>query len=200
VIGFTIERHPKQFEGGKQAGLRALVVLPPSVSPAFWPRQRARDCSPKKPVHRHGVDHCPDRAGDLRQTGLSRLGARAPLKPSTWLRKLVYFLCAGIISDTDRGMSEKRPCVYILASERNSTLYVGVTSNITRRAWEHRSNAAGGFVRDYGVHRIMFVEFHEIMTDAILREKRIKKWRHAWKLQLIERHNPRWRDLFDELA
>jgi putative endonuclease len=103
-----------------------------------------------------------------------------PLKPSTWLRKLVYFLCAGIISDTDRGMSEKRPCVYILASERNSTLYVGVTSDITRRAWEHRSNAAGGFARDYGVHRIMFVEFHEIMTDAILREKRIKKWRHAW--------------------
>jgi putative endonuclease len=71
---------------------------------------------------------------------------------------------------------------------------------IARRAWEHRSNAVGGFVRDYGVHRLVFVEFHETMTDAILREKRIKKWRRAWKLELIERDNPQWRDLWDELA
>jgi putative endonuclease len=60
-------------------------------------------------------------------------------------------------------MSEKRPCVYILASKRNGTLYVGVTSDIARRAWQHRSNAVGGFVRDYGVHRLVFVEFHETM-------------------------------------
>jgi putative endonuclease len=73
------------------------------------------------------------------------------------------------------GMSEKRPCVYILASKRNGTLYVGVTSDIALRAWQHRSNAVGGFVRDYGVHRLVFVEFHETMADAILREKRIKK-------------------------
>ena len=61
-------------------------------------------------------------------------------------------------------------------------------------------NAVGGFVRDYGVHRLVFVEFHETMADAILREKRIKKWRRAWKLELIERHNPQWRDLYDELT
>jgi putative endonuclease len=97
-------------------------------------------------------------------------------------------------------MSEKRPCVYILASKRNGTLYVGVTSDIARRAWQHRSNAVGGFVRDYGVHRLVFVEFHETMADAILREKRIKKWRRAWKLELMERHNPQWHDLYEELA
>jgi putative endonuclease len=67
-------------------------------------------------------------------------------------------------------MSEKRPCVYILASKRNGTLYVDVTSDIARRAWQHRSNAVGGFVRDYGVHRLVFVEFHETIADAILRE------------------------------
>src|SRR5437899_3369958 len=97
-------------------------------------------------------------------------------------------------------MSEKRPCVYILASKRNGTLYVGVTSDIARRAWQHRSNAVGGFVRDYGVHRLVFVEFHETMADAILREKRIKKWRRGWKLELIEGQNPGWRDLYDQLV
>ena len=61
-------------------------------------------------------------------------------------------------------------------------------------------NAVGGFVRDYGVHRLVFVEFHETMADAILREKRIKKWRRTWKLELIERHNRQWRDLYDQLA
>jgi putative endonuclease len=97
-------------------------------------------------------------------------------------------------------MSEKRPCVYILASKRNGTIYVGVTSDIARRAWQHRSNVVAGFVRDYGVHRLVFVEFHETMADAILREKRLKKWRRAWKLELIERDNPQWRDLYDELT
>ena len=97
-------------------------------------------------------------------------------------------------------MSEKRPCVYILASKRNGTLYVRVTSDIACRAWEHHLNAVGGFVWDYGVHRLVFVEFHENIADAILREKRIKKWRRAWKLELIECHNPQWRDLYDELA
>jgi putative endonuclease len=68
-------------------------------------------------------------------------------------------------------MSEKRPCVYILASKRNGTLYTGVTSDIARRAWQHRSNAIDGFVRDYGVQRLVFAEFYETMAEAILREK-----------------------------
>ena len=97
-------------------------------------------------------------------------------------------------------MVEKRPCVYILASQRNGTLYVGVTSDLARRVWQHRSNAVGSFVRDYSVYRLVFAEFHERMADAILREKRIKKWRRAWKLELIERDNPQWRDLYNELV
>jgi putative endonuclease len=91
-------------------------------------------------------------------------------------------------------MNVRRPCVYVLAGKRNGTLYIGVTNDIARRAFEHRSNVVEGFVRDYGVHRLVFVEFHETMADAILREKRLKKWRRAWKLDLIERDNPQWRD------
>ena len=97
-------------------------------------------------------------------------------------------------------MTQKRPCVYILASRRNGTLYIGVTADLARRVWQHRSNAVAGFVRGYSVYRLVFVEFHETMSDAILREKRIKKWRRTWKLELIEINNPQWRDLDDELA
>ena len=96
-------------------------------------------------------------------------------------------------------MSDKRPCVYILASQRNGTLYVGVTSDLARRAWEHRSDTVAGFTQKYGVHTLVYVEFHDTMPDAILREKRIKQWRRAWKLALIERANPHWRDLYADL-
>jgi putative endonuclease len=96
-------------------------------------------------------------------------------------------------------MTEKQPCVYILASQRNGTLYVGVTSNIARRAWEHRSDVVDGFTQKHGVHRLVYVEVHDSMEQAILREKRIKRWRRAWKLDLIERANPQWRDLYDDL-
>jgi len=86
--------------------------------------------------------------------------------------------------------NDKRPCIYILASRRNRTLYIGVTSDLSRRVWEHRSDAVPGFTRTYRVHMLVFVEFHDTMEQAILREKRIKKWRRAWKLELIERANP----------
>jgi putative endonuclease len=97
-------------------------------------------------------------------------------------------------------MTPKRRCVYILASRRNGTLYIGVTSDLMLRIWQHRSNAAAGFVRDYGIRRLVFVEFHNTMEAAILRAKQLKKWRRAWKLELIERHNPQWQDLYDDLA
>jgi putative endonuclease len=93
-----------------------------------------------------------------------------------------------------------RPCVYILATQRNGTLYVGVTADLTRRAWVHRADGVEGFTKKYGVHRLVYAEFHTTMAEAILREKRIKKWRRAWKLELIEKANPTWRDLYDELA
>ena len=97
-------------------------------------------------------------------------------------------------------MTNKRPCVYILANRRNGTLYIGVTSDLSRRAWEHRSGAVEGFTRRYAVKMLVYAEFHDTMPEAILSEKRLKKWRRAWKLELIERHNPQWRDLYDDLA
>jgi putative endonuclease len=95
---------------------------------------------------------------------------------------------------------EKRPCVYILASQRNGTLDVGATSDLARRVYEHKEGAIEGFTKDYGVHTLVFYEFHETMNDALTREKRIKKWRRQWKLDLIEQNNPQWRDLYQDLA
>jgi putative endonuclease len=92
-----------------------------------------------------------------------------------------------------------QPCVYILASDRNGTLYVGVTSDIAQRAWAHKTGAIDGFTKRYRVYRLVYLEFHETMDAAITREKQIKKWRRAWKLEMIERSNPQWLDLYEEL-
>jgi putative endonuclease len=94
----------------------------------------------------------------------------------------------------------KQPAVYILASRRNGTLYVGVTSNLVARIWQHRNDEVEGFTRRYGVHTLVYYEVQPAMTQAIAREKQLKKWRRAWKLELIERRNPEWRDLWDEIA
>jgi putative endonuclease len=93
----------------------------------------------------------------------------------------------------------KQPYVYIMASRRNGTLYVGVTSNLQQRAYEHRSGLQASFTRQYHVHRLVYYEACPDMASAIQREKRIKKWRRAWKLRLIEQHNPQWDDLYMEL-
>jgi len=93
-----------------------------------------------------------------------------------------------------------RPCVYILASRRNGTLYVGVTSDLARRVEQHRTGAVSNFTRKYGVYTLVYAEFHDTMDGALLRERQIKKWRRAWKLQLIERDNPQWRDLMESYA
>ena len=94
----------------------------------------------------------------------------------------------------------KRPCVYILASERNGTLYIGVTSDLAARVWSHRSGEVEGFTKRYKIDRLVYAEFHETMLDAITREKQLKKWRRAWKLELIEAANPQWRDLYGEIV
>ena len=93
-----------------------------------------------------------------------------------------------------------QPCVYILASKRHGTLYVGVTGDLAGRVWEHKTDAIDGFTKQYRVHMLVYAEFHATMADAISREKRIKKWRRAWKITLIQSANPDWRDLFDEIA
>jgi len=92
-----------------------------------------------------------------------------------------------------------QPCVYILASERNGTLYIGVTSDIVQRVWQHKNDFVEGFTRRYRVHTLVWYEAHETMESAITREKALKNWHRKWKLRLIERDNPGWRDLFAEL-
>ena len=94
---------------------------------------------------------------------------------------------------------EKIFCVYMMASRRRGTLYVGVTSNLVKRAWEHREGVADGFTKQYGVKRLVWYELHDNAEAAITREKQLKEWRRAWKLDLIEARNPWWRDLFKTL-
>jgi putative endonuclease len=90
---------------------------------------------------------------------------------------------------------EFAPAVYILASRRNGTLYVGVTANLLQRVAQHRQGGDNSFTAQYGVKTLVWFEQHGDMAEAILREKRIKKWNRAWKLNLIEDANPEWRDL-----
>jgi putative endonuclease len=94
----------------------------------------------------------------------------------------------------------KQFAVYILASKRNGTLYVGVTSNLVQRIWQHKEKAVKGFTADYGVDRLVYYELHGNAEAAITREKRVKAWRRAWKLRLIEAMNPDWRDLYEEIV
>ena len=93
----------------------------------------------------------------------------------------------------------KQPCVYLLASRRNGTLYVGVTSDLVKRVWEHKENLVDGFTKRYGVHTLVWYERHDSMEVAIRREKTIKGWKRRWKLELIEKTNPQWRDLYADL-
>lgn len=97
-------------------------------------------------------------------------------------------------------MSRKQPAVYILTSRRNGTLYVGVTSDLPKRIWEHKNDLVEGFTKKYGVHMLIYYELHDNMEAALTREKQLKKWNRAWKLELIERENPDWRDLWEDLA
>jgi putative endonuclease len=90
--------------------------------------------------------------------------------------------------------------VYILASQRNGTLYIGVTSNLPKRVYEHRQHAVAGFTDRYGIHPLVWFEVHENMASAILREKQLKKWNRAWKMKLIEEKNREWRDLYDGIV
>jgi len=90
--------------------------------------------------------------------------------------------------------------VYILASKRNGTLYTGMTSNLIQRVWQHKNNLIEGFTQKYNVKILVYYEVHGNAKSAITREKRIKKWRRTWKLQLIEKLNPQWKDLYKEIC
>lgn len=93
----------------------------------------------------------------------------------------------------------KRGHAYLLASGRNGTLYVGVTSDLVRRVWKHHQHLVEGFTKRYGVDRLVYYEVHGSMEKAVRREKRLKRWHRSWKLELIEEVNPTWRDLYEEL-
>ena len=95
---------------------------------------------------------------------------------------------------------EKLFAVYVMASKPRGTLYIGVTSDLPKRAWEHREGMAKGFTKDYGVKTLVWYEIHDNAESAITREKRLKKWNRVWKLELIEEKNPTWRDLFGEIC
>jgi putative endonuclease len=97
-------------------------------------------------------------------------------------------------------MRELQPAVYILASRTNGTLYIGVTSQLLQRVYQHRTDMLKGFTSRYQVHRLVWFEAHETMESAILREKQLKKWNRAWKLDLIHQNNPDWEDLYPRLV
>jgi putative endonuclease len=95
---------------------------------------------------------------------------------------------------------DKSSYVYILASEPYGTLYVGVTSDLIKRVWQHREGFVSGFTKDYGTKHLVWYEIHSDIVQAITREKQIKKWRRDWKVNLIQRLNVDWRDLYDEIC
>ena len=93
----------------------------------------------------------------------------------------------------------RRPAIYILSNSYHSTLYIGVTSNLPARIWQHRQGLVEGFTRRYRTHCLVYFEMHATMLAAITREKQLKSWRRAWKEELIESLNPEWRDLWEEI-
>ncbi|MEK7611020.1 MAG: GIY-YIG nuclease family protein [Patescibacteria group bacterium] len=93
----------------------------------------------------------------------------------------------------------KQYFVYILASRKNGTLYVGVTSNLIKRIWEHKRDLVEGFTKKYNIHSLVYYEMYDDPNSAIAREKQLKKWERKWKLELVEKDNPQWRDLYEGL-
>jgi putative endonuclease len=96
--------------------------------------------------------------------------------------------------------TEHRYWVYILASKIGGTVYVGVTNDLVRRSYEHRSDIVAGFTKQHRVHRLVYFESHTDVKEAIRRQKRLKKWKRAWKIRLIEEHNPNWDDLYPKIS
>ncbi len=99
-----------------------------------------------------------------------------------------------------RWESRKMHYIYIMASKRNGTLYIGVTNNLIKRIYEHKNNLVESFTRKYGIHDLVYYEQTEDVRSALQREKQLKKWNRKWKLRLIEEKNPEWKDLYDSLV
>lgn len=97
-------------------------------------------------------------------------------------------------------MADKQYYVYILAKARNSTFYVGVTSDLIKRIYQHKNDLADGFTKKHGIKTLVYYEIHTDVNEAIKREKLIKRWKREYKLNVIEKTNPQWNDLYDEIA
>jgi putative endonuclease len=95
---------------------------------------------------------------------------------------------------------DRQSYVYLLASKPYGTLYIGVTADLLQRVWQHREKVADGFTKRYGVTQLVWYEVHEDIMAAITREKQLKEWKRAWKIELIQKTNPYWRDLFDDIC
>jgi putative endonuclease len=108
--------------------------------------------------------------------------------------------CVSKAAQTVGARMIKEPCVYIMARKENGTLYVGVTSNLVKRVFEHREGLIDGFTRKYDVKKLVWFEPHENMESAIVRETQLKKWNRAWKVREIGAFNPGWRDLYDDIT
>ncbi|HXD35776.1 MAG TPA: GIY-YIG nuclease family protein [Rhodanobacter sp.] len=93
-------------------------------------------------------------------------------------------------------MDRRQPCVYMLVSKKNGVLYIGVTSDLVKRVWQHKNDVVAGYTHRYGVHTLVWYELHPTMESAILREKMLKRWKRDWKMRLINEGNAEWRDLY----
>jgi putative endonuclease len=120
---------------------------------------------------------------------------RGPPAPSPDFHANIRFL---FFTDEKR-MSEKSPCVYILASAPYGTLYIGTSSDLLKRVWEHKNQFVDGFCKKHKVHNLVWFELHGDMYQAISREKNLKNWKREWKISLIEQQNPNWIDLYNTL-
>jgi putative endonuclease len=96
-------------------------------------------------------------------------------------------------------MPKKLPAIYILANKKSGTLYIGVTSNLPNRVYQHKTQQVDGFSKTYNLHTLVYFEMHDTMSDAISREKQLKNWNRKWKIRLIEKDNPEWSDLFESI-
>ena len=96
-------------------------------------------------------------------------------------------------------MKQKSPCVYLLTNKPDGVLYLGVTSDLVKRIWQHKNSFVDGFSKRYNTHHLIWYEQHEDMMEAITREKQIKRWKREWKLRLIKETNPKWRDLYEDI-
>ena len=105
----------------------------------------------------------------------------------------IFMYCSGA------DMPAKSYWIYMLASQKNGTLYIGVTSDLIRRVYEHRNHLLEGFTKEYDVSRLVYYEEYDDIGLALTREKQLKKWNRAWKLKLIESNNPSWKDLYEDL-